>query len=113
MSRIKKFIKPKLTLRPDVVHAPVDATTQSQIWAGLSANTALAYTQIWGSWTIPFVLGAVNDKCAMWVGLQDGRSLFQAGTDCTPNFPFLPPATDTCYTWYEWFPGPRVAIGLG
>jgi len=119
MNRIKRFVKPKLTLRPDVVHAGGDATSTSSIWAGLTANSALAYTQIWGTWTVPQAAtpgGAAGIyKCAMWVGLQDGQSLFQAGTDCTP--PVLPNPTfgsqnDQCFAWYEWFPGPAVQIGL-
>ena len=118
MNRIKRFIKPKLTLRPDVVHSGPDATSTSPIWTGLFANSALAYTQIWGAWTVPQAAapgGAAGIyKCAMWVGLQDGLSLFQAGTDCTPPvFPnIFGSQDDQCFAWYEWFPGPSVQIGL-
>jgi Peptidase A4 family len=53
----------------------------------------------------------------MWVGLYAGRSLFQAGTesDSSPFAnvgPFGTPPSDTCYAWYEWFPGTSVNINL-
>jgi hypothetical protein len=127
MARIKTFKTPKLTVRAGIVHGPrnledltnlpsggkrVENSTNS-IWSGLVANTALLYTQIWGGWTIPEVTAPGFSPCysSMWIGLNDGRSLFQAGTEQDVLLPPISPE-NTCYAWYEWFPGPSVSIDL-
>jgi hypothetical protein len=130
MARIKTFATPQLKVRPEMIHGPgrledlmnfasggnlVDNNTSS-IWSGLVASSALAYTQIWGSWSVPEVavppggLGFSVYYSSMWIGLNDGRSLFQAGTEQDTPSPFE--GADTCYAWYEWFPGPSVGVGL-
>jgi len=128
MAQIKTFITPQLTLRPDIVHGPASTPTAlvfppntgviqnntSNNWSGLVANTALQYTQVWGGWTVPQVTQPTGGSGAyyssLWIGLNDGQSLFQAGTEQDPSL--FPSEQDNCYPWYEWFPAPSVQIGL-
>jgi hypothetical protein len=120
MSRIKAFITPNLTVRPDIVHGPAGSNliqgNTSNIWSGLVANSAQQYTQVWGSWTIPETVvpsgGFGPYYSSLWIGMNDAQSLFQAGTETdSPGFNFIG-QQDSCYAWYEWFPGPSVQIGL-
>jgi Peptidase A4 family len=131
MARINTFITPQLTLRPEITHGPTHAQDALDFpldagvfhnntvnnWSGLVANSAFQYTQAWGSWTIPEVTvpsgGAGAYYSSMWVGLIDGQSLFQAGTETDTPLINFSGEQDICYPWYEWFPGPSVQIGLG
>jgi hypothetical protein len=124
MAQIKAFVTPQLTLRPEIVHGPsptpvfppeagIFHNNTSSNWAGLVANAALEYTQVWGSWTVPQVIqpvgGSATYYSSMWAGLNDGQSLFQAGTEQDPTFLG---GQANCYPWYEWFPAPTVQIGF-
>jgi hypothetical protein len=122
MARIKTFVTPQLTPRPEAIHgAGLVHNNPTTNWSGLQVTAQSGiFTQIWGSWTIPEVRQPAGGSgvyySAMWVGLNEGRSLFQAGTESDSSIfgnlgPFGP-TSDTCYAWYEWFPGISVNINL-
>ncbi len=115
MASIKKFVTPELTLLPEIVHGlqplPVfgDQDATSPIWSGLTvqASTGEKWTDIWGTWVVPRVVGKAGDESALWIGLFDSQSLFQAGTDQE-----VTATAANTYAWFEWFPGPSVQVGL-
>jgi hypothetical protein len=128
MARIKKFVTPKLTLRPDRVHGspnlpivnPGVNSGKSSIWSGLITSAGVGYSQIWGSWFVPMIAVPNFGFSSLWIGLNDSQSLFQAGTqqdsvfseNSIPGNAFPTAVPFLTYAWYEWFPGPTVGVGL-
>jgi hypothetical protein len=143
MSRVKKFVTPSLSVKPKVIHGPgpqeylrnlrkrprtvadnvIVENDNSTIWSGLVVSGTEAgttsYSQVWGTWVIPWVTvppgGADNFVSSLWVGLNDTNvtSLLQAGTeqDATLNTGFLGGLSTNYYAWVEWFPGPSLVVG--
>jgi hypothetical protein len=121
MSRVKKFVIPQLTTRPDIIHGPTrnpharaaGGTVHSPAqqtrpdWSGLVVTEQTPYDEVWGTWTIPMVQappgasGSFNS--AVWVGLGGfvDKNLLQAGTEQDVD----PKGNVNYYAWVEWFPG--------
>jgi hypothetical protein len=116
MSRVQRFVTPKLRAKPEIVHGPpkiLDNGTSSN-WSGL-ISWGSAWDSIWGTWIVPASTvppgGADDYFSSLWVGLN-GASLFQAGTeqDATLSSGFFGGLSSSYYAWYEWFPAGGVQI---
>jgi hypothetical protein len=122
MRRVKRFVTPELTLRPDIVHGPdrnlrrlprsAGRVFSGSNWSGLVLTGEAPFNQVWGTWMIPAVQvppGQSGDFfSSTWVGLggfvePDFQNLFQAGTaQNTFEAPFA---------WIQWFPAPSISLG--
>ncbi|MFI5188195.1 MAG: G1 family glutamic endopeptidase [Chitinophagales bacterium] len=111
MSRVKKFVTPKLTIQPQIIHGKNKIVNEgngtSSNWSGLTCSNQAPYTAIWGNWIVPSVRkpdgGHGDYYSSFWVGLNDPQSLFQAGTEQRTT-------DDSYYAWFEWFPGPEIKL---
>jgi hypothetical protein len=135
MSKIKRFVSPKLSLRSKIVHGvpqkivnrarphneggPVNQNTSSN-WSGLISANFPPYTQVWANWVVPAIQvpndGGGDYYSSLWVGLNDTsqQSLFQAGTEHETIEEKLGvidiKRVHNYYAWMEWFPGPEIAL---
>jgi Peptidase A4 family len=95
-------------------------------WSGVGADApeGTRIDSVSGCWTVPNAYppgrGDLQSyECTSWVGIDDGMrsaDIIQAGVHSIvydfPNFPFstASPPVQIVYPWWEWVPGPEVAI---
>ena len=141
MSRVKKFVKPTLVVKPNTItkHARRRAKGSDRViagsapdsWSGLIVSkNGIAYSEVWATWVVPWVGVPTGQSgnffSSLWVGLDDPPgsptdsnpsgttgSLLQAGTeqDASLGYNLINGFSSNYYAFVEWFPGPQIQIG--
>ncbi len=115
------YVEPTFRVERDRTHGPrqrrpTEGTQTSSNWSGGVVNppAGQAFQWIEGDWVIPAVDAPTQNEwyyCATWIGIDgDGSGdVFQAGveSDVYANGSSI---TLNYYPWWEWYPGPSVAI---
>ena len=114
MKRLKRFVTPELKLL-NARNGPTTSPTQ----AGLLADKAAPYSQIWGMWDCPAIVAPPNLtlpqadlRFSIWAGIQSNTTsnLVQAGTYADLNQTGFPDFILPCTAWYEWYPANAVNL---
>ncbi|HLN32199.1 MAG TPA: G1 family glutamic endopeptidase [Gemmataceae bacterium] len=116
------YIKPTLRVNANKIHRPRqrrpgDSPETSTNWSGgvVYAPSGQSFKWIEGDWVVPDVGAPTQNNwyfCANWIGIDgDGQSadVCQAGVECEV-WQSGTSITRIIYPWWEWYPGPEIAI---
>ena len=115
------YVEPTFRVERDRTHGPrhrqpAEGTQTSTNWSGAVVNPPAGQTFSWleGDWVVPAVDAPTQNEwyyCATWIGIDgDGSGdVFQSGVESDVYVSGSSVTTDY-YPWWEWFPGPSVAI---
>jgi hypothetical protein len=119
-----QYIQPTFRVNAHRIHGPRqrrpgDSTETSTNWSGgvVYAPSGQSFKWIEGDWVVPDVGAPTQNQwcyCASWIGIdgdpsQESPDVCQAGVECEVYQSGVS-VTRSIYPWWEWFPGPEIAI---